>query len=237
MQQELTIGRGAGLAGLGGGDRDQPAFFVGRRRLNRRHDPLEELFGGERPGRFAFFARQFAAGMAGVGDDVGERRRPLGGLQVGRELFETDVARRALGPVAQRVEVDDGVTRAFLVGAGSGPTLDVGLPAQLLLGQLAGQRRGLGRVGAAVAFDLARGGDRARHDVGEQRALGRGFHGRPLAAEQRDLVGENAFRHRVIVAQQLAFRDQRLCQVGSGGARPERFLEAVFAEHDQETRA
>ena len=197
--------------------------------------------------------------MTGVGDDVGERGGAFSLFEIGFELVEADVVLRALGTVGQRVEEDDRVAPGYvgvarqrgLAGVGGAErwvatagrlaagdavadVLDVGLPSQVFLDQLRGQGRGGRRVDAAAAFDLTFGRERARGYVGVSRAVGGRLRRRPLAAEQGDLVGQVPLGDRVVVGEQLAFLGQGPRQVRRGGGLTERFLEAVFAEHDQE---
>jgi len=86
----------------------------------------------------------------------------------------------------------------------------------------------------ALAEDLAEAtGAGGRHGA-EHRAVGGGLGGRPLAADQRDLVGQRRSGDGVIVVDQLALGAQRPRQIRIRGGRPEGLTEALVAEHDHE---
>ena len=179
--------------------------------------------------------------MAAVGDDVGERRACVfGRCQVGRELVEADVVVGAGGAVDQRVEVDErvapghvGVARDAAPGRGRrspsagwrqvvgwprravADVLDVGLPRRC---RRRSARRRASASSPGTRSRRRRPGRRSpsvrRRDVGVGGAVGRRLRGRALAADQRDLVGQLALRHRVVVGQQLA-----LCRSASWRGR------------------
>src|ERR1700742_1467882 len=93
------IGFFAALRSLREGDRDQaPVFFVGGRFGDLRQQTFEEGLGGGEAGRLFGGAGGFGAVVAGIGDDVGERRRGFDVFEVGVELVEADVPFAAFGP-------------------------------------------------------------------------------------------------------------------------------------------
>ena len=107
--------------------------------------------------------------------------------------------------------------------------LDVGAPGHFLFRQLGRQRFDFFPVDAAVAFDLFGGfGDRAGRDRRVVGAVGRGFGGRALAAQQRDLVGEHAAGDAVVVGDQLALLRQHPREVGRFRGRRRRCFRSRF---------
>ena len=114
----------------------------------------------------------------------------------------------------------------------------VGLPRPAVRDELVGERQRRAREHAARAEHLALllrvRALRARVHVVVRRAAGERVGVRPLAADQRDLVGERAAGDRVVVGDQLALLRQVGREVGRLGARAERVVVLRGRQDDQE---
>ncbi len=97
-----------------------------------------------------------------------------------------------------------------------------------------GERLRRALVHAAVAQYLFIGAHAGWRDFRVCGAVGDGCCGRPLAADQRGLVGQLLVGDRVEADEQLALVLERPGQVRSGGGRPEDRCVGLVGEHDHE---
>ncbi len=241
-----------GLRGLIERDRDQPAVLVGRRALDLGHDRLQEAVGGGEPGRGVRATWRFAAVVARRGDDVRERRGCACALQILGKPADPDLVVVARGAARHRSEVHERVApgRGSILGPrrlrhlaadfrnaaggfrGRGHALHVSLPCIAGGRKLARERLGGGRILAAVADHLPARPLGGGLDRSEHRTIAGGLHGRPLPADQPDLVRERRACDRVVVLDELALVTERAAQIPARG--PERLRVATVREDDQE---
>ena len=240
------------------GDHEQSVFLVGLRREDLRHHLRQQRARRREAGRRAGGARRRVAVVAAVGDDVGEIRRLLRSRQVGLQSFEADIVGRTRGRAHDRFEVHERVAKRrirsrarglrgrriglrerrmrarALLRAGFIDALHIRAPTQMLGLQLSGERLRRGRVYAASAEHLFVGAGAGRRDRGVVRAVGDRFDGRPLTAQQRDLVGELLVRDPVVARQKLSLVLERLRHVRRRRARAEYRRVGLVGEHYHE---